>query len=173
MNVHPFFVHFPIALLTLYAMVELARLQVLTRMRSLQNVKLFLLFIGTLAAIPTLIAGKLAQWSLDVPASSHIAHVIRTHSYFALSTFVVFAILSCAYASSLYLDAHPLVTQASKARWLLKKLATIVDVAPVVMALAFIGVVLVFITGTLGGTIVFGPNLDPVTRFVNSIIFGS
>lgn len=168
MNVHPIFVHFPIALLTLYALIELARFPRLERMQSLQNTKLFLLFAGTLAAIPTLIAGKLAQWSLDVPASSHIAEVIRTHSYFALSTAILFSILSLIYASRLYLDQH-----SETANRLVTKIAALTTMQPLILTLAFIGVVLIFTTGTLGGTIVYGPDLDPITRFVNRVIFGS
>lgn len=168
MNVHPIFVHFPIALLTLYALIELARFPVLQRMQSLQNTKLFLLFIGTLATIPTLIAGKLAQWSLDVPSNSHTAEIIRTHSYFALSTATLFTILSVAYASKLYLEHHSQTTNS-----LLIKLATIAKIQPLVLALAFIGVALIFTTGTLGGTIVYGPDLDPITHFVNQVIFGT
>jgi uncharacterized membrane protein len=168
MNVHPIFVHFPIALLTLYALIELARFPILERMQSLQNTKLFLLFVGTLAVLPTLVAGKLAQWSLDVPSGSHTAEVIRIHSYFALSTAIVFSILSIAYCSKLYLDHHN-----QSANNLVIKLATITKIQPLVLMLAFIGVVLIFITGTLGGTIVYGPDLDPITRFVNHVIFGS
>lgn len=168
MNVHPIFVHFPIALLTLYALIELARFPRLERMQSLQHTKLFFLFSGTLAAIPTLIAGKLAQWALDVPSSSHTAEIIRTHSYFALSTAVIFSILSIFYGSKLYLDRH---SQAENT--LVGKLANITRVQPLILALAFIGVILIFITGTLGGTIVYGPDLDPITRFVNHILFGS
>lgn len=173
MNVHPIFVHFPIALLTLYALLELARFRTLQRIRSLQTSKLFLLFAGTLAAIPTVVAGKLAQWSLHVPAQSHTADVIRTHSYFALSTLVLFLLLSCAYASRLYLDAHPLKTQAGRPRTALHTLAALTDITPLVMLLAFVGVTLIFVTGTLGGIIVYGPDLDPVTHFVNTLIFGS
>lgn len=168
MNVHPLFVHFPIALLTLYALIELARFPVLQRMQSLQTTKIFLLFAGTLAAMPTLIAGKLAQWSLDVPAGSHTAEVIRIHSYFALSTVTVFTILSLAYVSKLYVMRRPRMANTPYT-----KLAALTTMTPLLLLLAFIGVMLIFITGTLGGTIVFGPNLDPVTRFVNTLLFGS
>lgn len=168
MNVHPIFVHFPIALLTLYALIELARFPVLERIQSLQNTKHFLLFAGTVAALPTLLAGKLAQWSLDVPSGSHTAEVIRTHSYFALSTAITFSILSLAYGSKLYLDHHPQTTNK-----LILILAGLIRLQPLVLTLAFIGVVLIFITGTLGGTIVYGPDLDPITHFVNRVIFGS
>jgi uncharacterized membrane protein len=168
MNVHPLLVHFPIALLTLYALVELARFPVLERWQSLQTTKLFFLFIGTLATIPTLIAGKLAQWALDLPASSHTAEVIKIHSYFALSTATLFTLISLMYASKLYIAARPQVTNG-----LLRKLAAIPNLTPLLLALVCIGVMLVFVTGTLGATIAYGPDIDPITHFVNHILFGS
>lgn len=61
MNIHPLFVHFPIALLTVYAVAELLRFKRLTSQVWWWNVKTLLLGVGLLGGFATLQTGEIAE----------------------------------------------------------------------------------------------------------------
>lgn len=169
MNFHPLLVHFPIALWSVYALLEIATLwwrRFDARVRWLKGV---LVVLGTIAAVPTIIFGGYAEELIGKGASERIHRLIEAHEAFALSAFVVFLVISLAYA--FYLTHNPervalvfsrwgwgvyvrrlydwkvLLAQHMVERWFVKVLAAV-------------GLVLLTIAGALGAAVAHGTESD-------------
>ncbi len=132
MNLHPIFVHFPIALLTLYAVLEIAiplkikfyklckwdKPETSPRLAKLyellinpvwNSIKAFLVIIGTLLAFPTLQTGEWAEetyMGTGVSEASQIGRLIETHSTFADFTVIVFSILAIGYLAQILWNTY-------------------------------------------------------------------
>ena len=161
LNIHPIIVHFPIALLTLYALLEISSLFI-RKNKDLGTTKLFLLFIGELGAVVAGLTGKLAGQEAYTNPDIRYPQVIHTHSFFAELTFVIFAIITLLYLAQIanrYYSSKILTALAG----LSEKIIFIIPV------LALIGVITLTITGALGGVVVYGPNLDPFTHLVYQV----
>lgn len=175
MNLHPLFVHFPIALLSLYALIECASYIFFRRNEKLVLIKGVLVILGAITALPTILFGMYAESMLG---SEEIIHeVTETHEAFAIITFLIFALLATAYALRLSHGTAFKLFVISK--WLLFK--KIYDIkyalalhmtdgwfAPVVAAIGLISLV---ITGALGAAITRGPEADAIVSFVYHFLF--
>ena len=169
MNIHPLFVHFPIGILTLYVFFEIVRLQIITKQPFYFDVKAILVVFGTFAGfIATTtgdIAEELASAGLNTVAGADILPLMETHAFFAVSTITLFAVLAGSY----------LFEFCTQRQWLsfvtkhtfLQKLSRLIQKSSVVLAL--IAMVLMFITGGLGASIVYGPDFDPVIALIYDI----
>jgi len=89
-NVHPLLVHFPIALLTAFLIVEL--LAVIFKKESLENVASWMLYLGTLGAMVTVAAGWIAAQSIAHGSAVH--DVMETHETFGFTVLVLAVVLS-------------------------------------------------------------------------------
>ena len=157
LNIHPIIVHFPIALLTIYALLEIATL--FTRKnKDLKNIKLFLLFVGELGVIAAGLTGQMAGHGAKSNPDIRYPQVIHTHSFFAELTFVLFGIITILYAAQI-------VNKYYKHK-ILAFLSSLSEKLWLIIPLALIGVTTLTITGALGGVVVYGPNLDPFTHLV-------
>ncbi len=163
LNIHPIIVHFPVALLTLYALIELIPFAVVRKNKSVQVIKLFLLFIGEMGAVAAGLTGSLASHGSKTNPDIRYPNVIHTHSAFAQLTFIVFGLITLLYISQLLnqyykkVSVPELIVTLSTYYWVL---------AP----LALIGITTLTITGALGGVVVYGPDLDPFTHFVYQLL---
>ncbi len=175
MNLHPLLVHFPIALLSLYALIECASYIFFRRHEKLVLIKGVLVIFGAITTLPTILFGMYAEEMLGEQEVIH--EVIETHEAFAIITFLIFAILASAYA--LRLSHGTAFKLFVISRWILFK--KIYDIkyalalhmtdgwfAPVVAAIGFISLV---ITGALGAIITRGPEADIITSFVYHYLF--
>ncbi len=151
-NIHPAFVHFPIALFFLYAVMEIARLSVLTKYSWWDTVKKGLLFLGVPFAYLTIITGGLAE---EAFAGSALGNVVAMHETFAWTTAIIFTVIA-----AVYLFAYRRSPWAEKlaGTWLI----------PV---LALVGLICLFVVGSLGASIVYGPSVDPVVKFIYGVLF--
>src|SRR5665213_3563812 len=95
MNVHPLLVHFPIALLTIYALLEVASLTRLGKLSYWFYLKATFLILGALSTIPAILAGEVIKSSYS--SSPDFAHLVSVHSRFGIATAVVFSVLAAAY----------------------------------------------------------------------------
>lgn len=172
MNIHPFFVHFPIALLVAYSVLELSGYlwPASRRVAWVSPVKAFMLFAGALAALVALVTGGMAEELIE--GVNARAYILEVHSPFAGVTTLLYAILAAAYLVRVFdtkgWGDRIVGTNAFFARiWNLKKnLARFVLdtwALPVLALLALLGMI---ITGALGAAIVYGPDIDPVVSFV-------
>lgn len=165
-NIHPALVHFPIALLTVYALLELFRFGLLTKQIWYKPVKYVLLFIGTLFGFMTAQTGEIAEHLMHNRSS-----LVGIHSQMTSLTLWIFSILSIGYVIPLILEIPFVQNYIQKYRTsleplskILTKIATIIiHISPL---LAIIGLCTLTITGALGGAIVYGPNVDPVVSFI-------
>jgi len=79
-NVHPIFVHFPIALLTCYALFEIVLARKASWKSFVEPSKLTLLFLGTLGSWGAFFTGDLIAEALaETP-------LVETHAFFASVT---------------------------------------------------------------------------------------
>lgn len=166
MNVHPIIVHFPIACLMLYCMLEIAYcLFPKSRLQKLETTKLFLLRVGTVGTFFALQSGEVAEelaWG-----RSDLTH---THEEFAEKTYSLFLVLSII---RLLFVVH---TQQMRTRVVPTSITHFIGrlrawrATKWIIALgAVAGIVLLTITWALGGAITRWPDADPMVRLVYDI----
>lgn len=158
MDLHPIIVHFPVALLTIYALLE-----ILTFNRKLRAgasffaIKAFLLVVGFLGSIAATISGEHALQLSGQYLSKEISHA---HEEYGEMTRNVFGLLTLIYLS-MYLK-HPRIQKIGD---FFKKYFFITII------LAIVGLILVSITGALGGALVYGAeSKDPFIGFVVKLL---
>lgn len=173
MNIHPVFVHFPIALLTLYALSELLYVKKLRELPFMFYTKAIVVILGALSSFVTLQTG---EWAAAQYQASTTLKIIAVHSSWADLTVGVFTLLAASYLV-LWLGKYPRLvawlTQTSYVRPLWR-LCTMVAhwcvETPLVVALAAAGLAAITITGALGGSLVYGSEVDPVVSFIYHLV---
>lgn len=167
MNIHPAIVHFPIALLTLYAIFECLRFRKLIESREWFYVKSAFLFLGGLGALAAAATGDFGKQLY--PAARAI---IRVHENFAELTIAIFGILALIYMGK-FIDSlwgNYLRNSSYSSTWKsIMKINKKLFSAPVLTPLAIIGLLALTITGALGGSVVYGVMSDPFTQIVNQL----
>lgn len=165
MNIHPMFVHFPIALLTVYALAEIIWYKRLVLQEWWWNFKATLLLLGTLGGFAALQTGELAE---ELRSRSDL---IEIHSTYATITIWIFAALLLSYVVKFVRVYMPSVVQSG---WKAQVFSVVeplgVFIEKISLVLAIVGLATLTITGALGGVIVYGPNVDPVVHFIYSIV---
>jgi len=155
-------VHFPIAFLTVYALFELMQFPVLTRQSWYTPIKCTLLYVGTFFGFIALQTGDLAE---HAAARSNL---IEIHSTWGAVSMWIFGVLSVCYIL-LFVSKEPWFMEKIEGRF--KRAGTffpamaeaILKIAPIG---ALLGLTAITITGALGGSIVYGPDTDPVVHFI-------
>ena len=169
MNIHPIFVHFPIAFLTFYALAELIRFRRLNDTATWLYLKFSFLLIGVAGLFVALQTGDIAkQFHRDV------RQLVSLHETYAQITTIIFALLLCNYILIIG-DSYAkklLPTFLYKLWNVVNKIRRVIFSTPVVIILALVGLVTLTIAGALGGIIVYGSGLDPVTTFVGKLLLG-
>lgn len=161
-NVHPILVHFPIALLSLYALLEfLSFFPVLQKQSYWFYMKAMLVIIGAAATIPTILAGLLIRSKFE-----GVHAIVNLHEHFAYATACIFGAIALIYV----------IAWATKLNILPKnniilRLDNFFLNEYLLALFALIGLIVITITGALGGIIAFGPGTDPFAGFVYSIFF--
>lgn len=177
MNLHPIFVHFPIALLTIYALLEVFmsfKIKVFkvcklenTKFYALlvnpiwKHIKAFLVILGAMTAVPTLLTGEVAEHRYlgdgnpGVFFQSDLGKLIEAHGSAAIVSIIIFSVLALMYLASYFEKT--------------KKLFSNTYVRAV---LAIVGLLCITITGALGGAISHGPDTDPVVTYVYDLVLG-
>jgi uncharacterized membrane protein len=177
MNIHPIFVHFPIALLTIYAMMELLRFKTLKELPYFFYSKAMILIIGALSSSVALQTGEMAQHALGSP---ELRSLVNMHAWFAGFASYVFAVLAIVYAVSWVnksefakkiLSKITSINIVNKLWILVSKISEKIIANDLLMiVLAIVGLVTITITGALGGAIVYGPGVDPIVQFVYNLV---
>ena len=167
MNIHPILVHFPIALLTIYAVIELIRVPAFQSKSPVFYIKFAFVSIGWIFSLIAAASGEGAEHIVGYSS------LVETHSSFAGATEVVFGIIAVWYILSfLEKEAIQIPYIETRIRPILSFLMTFTKKIKVIIPiLAFAGLILVTITGALGGAIVYGPDVDPIVRFIYNLLF--
>lgn len=174
MDLHPIIVHFPIALLTVYGLMELIRVKILLKSESWFYVKASFVIIGVIGAFASLSSGDAAAHQL---ADQTLRQLIGVHEGAAGTATTLFTILGVTYLLT-WLDKHfrTKITKMFEGKiekpWkYLIILKNFIYKTPIMWLLAIAGLVAITITGALGGAIVYGPNADPIITIVYNLFF--
>lgn len=166
MNIHPIFVHFPIALLSVYTLMEMMPLPVLTRQQWWFYTKAVLLFTGTIGGFAAQQTGELAEEGFrGTPTMA----LVELHSTYATATLWVFCVLSALYL--LEWMRREGIGRNVKPLQMLIKIETTLFRTPLLILGAIAGLLLVTITGALGGALVYGGDVDPVVSFFYHLLY--
>lgn len=179
MNIHPVFVHFPVALLSIYAVLEMIRFNFASRQPYWFYLKAFTAIGGTLFSYAALYTGSMAE---DVRRTGEITpglsrmtmfRLIDTHSNWAVATAVIFSVISVLYIIEWVRKDAPLPHEMVQSQiWKMTlKINNVLLSAPIIIPLAIIGLIVITVTGSLGGAIVYGANADPIVHFVYNLAF--
>jgi len=172
MNVHPIFVHFPIALLTIYALLELIQFKKVTSWNPWFYIKASFVVFGAIGTYAALFTGGLIEDQFRV---GEAAKLVETHSTWAAATSIIFSFIAVIYLVSwirrsgafLSFTTHRLVSPVWKLPLQIEHY--LLDYK-IVVVLAVIGLAAVTITGALGGAIAFGPGIDPAAHFFYNLL---
>lgn len=167
MNVHPIFVHFPIAFLTIYALIEIVPVSKLQSKDSIFYIKFFLVVIGWIFSLIASSTGEIAEHIIGD------SRLVEIHASFATATEIIFGIIAIWYVFRfLEKEAIQIPYIETKIRPVLSFMIRISrKVGVIIPILACTGLVFVTITGSLGGAIVYGPNVDPIVQFIYNLFF--
>lgn len=170
MNLHLLFVHFPIALLIVYALLEIISIKKLQSLTYWFYIKGTLVISGVISAFITLQTGEMIEGKFK-----YLKDLVEKHSDWATFSTWLFAIVAVSYAVMWVNKEWNLQGKTIKyitPVWnMLSKLAVYVQKRPVIFVLALIGLVGISVTGALGGAISQGPDVDPVVHFVYYLFF--
>lgn len=172
MNIHPIFVHFPVALLTIYSIMEILQLPVLRQSRAWQLVKSVFAVLG---GISTLAAFQTGEWAAGEVSQG----LIGVHSAWASGAVWLFMIMAVLYVVRL------INTEAPRTKdwlWNTKYVRSVWDVlsrvtdwmvrqAWLLVIIGVLGIVVISVVGALGGAIAYGPDADPFVSFIYHIWF--
>mgnify|MGYP000951285919 CR=1 FL=1 len=173
MDIHPIIVHFPIALLAVYSVMELVRAHKLLAEKSWYYIKSAFLILGTLGAFAALSTGENAE-HINRPAQK----IVEMHQVFASASTWIFSILSILYLVGILENILGDKLQTSKYEiirkiWNIKLRIRNKLFKPVfLIPLAILGLVAIMTTGALGGAMVYGSSADPFVEFVYKILIG-
>lgn len=171
MNVHPIFVHFPIALLVVYTLLEIVRLPIITRQQWWFGAKAVLLITGVIGGFTAFQTGEIAADAYEKTSSMPL---VELHGNFALATMIVYGLLALSYLiqSGTATDLkHRLSPALSKPWMVIETINQAIFKTPVLILGAIIGMILVTIVGALGGALVYGPDVDPVVSVIYHLFF--
>lgn len=167
MNIHPIVVHFPIALLTLYSMLEVVSLFGRSRTKQLHTTKLFLLLVGTGWAFFSLQTGELAA---EAFGGEHGSKLISTHAQVANLAYGLYVGLSIYYILVLAYISGILGKLPSSVSEPIRRLIMWQAFTWLVVVAALVWLLCITITGALWGAITYGPDADPVVRFFYDLL---
>lgn len=149
-NVHPLLVHFPIALLTIYSLLEIVPIKRIRKLPYWFYVKASFLIFGFISILPTILAGLIIEEQFTEQNK-----LVNLHSKFGELSALIYMVLATIYAYS----------------WINKLQAKMPINSIFAGIIAVAGLISVLITGALGGTIVYGPNLDIFTSLIYKSFF--
>ncbi len=167
-NIHPVLVHFPIAFLTIYALLEVFVPKKISSNETFWWIKFFTLWVGFLGSMSAVASGETAENTLN---DRSLRYLVEYHASFAVLTEWIFGVLAVCYLVTF-------LKQKNKIPFYEKSfIRLVVTLSEKVLAfsrpLAFVGLIAVTVTGALGGAIVYGKDADPLVSFVYKIIIGN
>jgi|JI8StandDraft_1071087.scaffolds.fasta_scaffold55444_3 uncharacterized membrane protein len=168
MDLHPIFVHFPVALITLFALFEILPLEKKFGKTYFMSKFLFLC-LGVLMSIPAYLTGGAAEEAIE---HGPLHDVVELHGFFAGVTIVVAVALFVIYLVRLGTEYKETVSGRYIAKYVpetvLAKLK-FVTAKGVCVFLAIVLLLLVTATGALGGSLVYGPDVDPIAKMLYKV----
>ncbi len=153
-NIHPIFVHFPIALLCVYSLIRVVPFHRWFPSVSWKHIERALLFFGVLGAGASLYTGEIAEHLVKPPRD-----IVEMHAGFAVATTWIYGALLLGEILSMW------KTLSAKFSFLVV-VANILTHRVFGRVLAIAGFAAITITGLLGGVLVYGLSADPFAAIV-------
>ena len=172
-NLHPLLVHFPIAFFMLYSFLELVSIKKVRELPWLIYTKTILVTAGFLGGLLAANSGEAIEHNFNA-----IKNIVEVHAFWAGATNVVFGIIALLYLIKVIkLNNFLKLKEGSSIQKFWFGIANIANIALgirflMVIAVLF-GIVAVTITGAMGASIVYGPDIDPAVKFIYSKLIGS
>lgn len=164
-TIHPLLVHFPVAMLSLYGILEIISGLPIIRKFDLTLTKLVLVIIGTLGGMLASASGEAIEHSF-----SGLHNLVEMHSTWATLTnflgIIIAALLLVSYFSSSVISRYP-GGAIARITGIITRLA---QTRALMVILALYVVISITVTGALGAVIVHGPQVDPVVNFIYTIL---
>jgi len=164
-NIHPIFVHFPIALLFIYSLIKILPVKRIFPKIQWKDVERILLTCGVIGAFFALSTGEAAE---HLVRPNH--QLVEMHALFAsASTWLYGALLVNEFfeivRSSKYFKSIP-----SAVQHIMVFINQIFANRAFVVCIAILGLVCICITGMLGGIITYGTTADPLAQPLLTIL---
>ncbi len=164
-NIHPIFVHFPIAFLLLYSFIKIVPFYKWFPRVAWKQVELVLLLAGVVGAFVANSTGEIAE---HLVSPDH--NLVEMHATFAsLSTWVYGLLLIGEILAILTINIIPKIGIPKLTSFLLS-IQKILNNRSFSIVLALVGLVAISVTGLLGGVMVYGTTADPVAGIVLQIL---
>ncbi len=161
-NIHPLFVHFPIALLVVYSVLKILPLSIWFPNVEWKQIERALLGFGVLGAFAALATGDAAE---QITKPSH--QLVEMHSTFATVSTVLYGALLLGDVSTILNTINWIKNTKNL---FVKKVFIILELILCNKILsgivAFIGLLSITVTGLLGGAMVYGVTADPFANMV-------
>lgn len=174
LNIHPIFVHFPVAFLSIYAILELIRFRKIMDQPYWFYVKAVMVIFGALGAHASFLSGKFASLATGLPEGSE-SKLLEQHEFFALATVILFSVVAAGYAISWISRQFTFNFIAGSFKnklWVMLSLvSSFILRTPVIIVLSLVGLAFITITGGLGGIMVHGSEADPFFGAVYKMFF--
>ena len=165
-NIHPIIVHFPIAFLFIYSIIKILPLSKWFPGISWKQIERLLLVVGVLGAFAAFATGDTAK---------HLMHpnrqLVSMHENFAALSVWIYGLLLLGEIISVF-------NQNYRGRFSLnEKIVKILSFLETILCnnvfskiLAFAGFIAIFLTGLLGGAMVYGATADPIAGIVLKLL---
>lgn len=170
--IHPLLVHFPIALLTFYAILELIRFEFVLKQPYWFYIKASLSIIGVFFAFLALASGDGAEHYVENAGMTFPKSLIEIHAGFAATATIVFGLIASSYAIQWLFMIPKFQNLISKFKVILiplQKISNFVAKPSIIISLSIVGVLLMTVVGGLGASMVYGQDIDPLAKFVYSL----
>lgn len=160
-NIHPIFVHFPIALLLIYSVIKILPFKKWFPNVSWKHIEIMFLSLGVFGAFISNSTGEIAEY-LTRPNRQ----LVEMHSTFASISTWLYGLLLL--GEFLYFFT-PYIISKLNLLWftnfilLIQKILTNDKLSKI---MAFLGLIAISVTGLLGGVMVFGTSSDPLAPIV-------
>lgn len=167
-SLHPLVVHFPVALLSVYAVAELVRFRRVAQQPYWFYFKATLAVLGSIGALVARQTGESIEEALEA-SGGPIPRLIEIHSTWSLVATWIFAVLAVAYLLAWIRRDGRLWGQKLGAAgdWAGKLVSTWPSA---ILALA--GLAAITATGALGAALVYGPGVDPAVNAIYRLLVG-
>jgi hypothetical protein len=170
MILHPIFVHFPIALLTVYALIELAPIgKFFADKPAWFYIKTAMLIIGEFSIFFAFQTGDALEHMFRSDAIKN--NIVQIHAFLAGATVWWFGMISILYAAA-WAEREGIMLRVKLPSRIKKVLDFLIIFQNAILTgwwikiAAFIGLIGLILTGASGGLLVHGPDADPLAGLI-------